>query len=185
MIERMIRAAKLDVNLFNEVEQDQTLTQEALTVVVLVAFVSGLGSFITGLMVGGGFGTAILGLIVGVILSVIGYFIWAFITYFIGVNVFKGTADYGEMLRTLGYAYTPNILGFFSFIPCAGMLIAFLGGIWALVAGVIAVREALDFDTTKAIITVIIGWIVMIILMAIVGGIVGAAGFGFAALTGR
>ena len=185
MLERMIRAAKLDATLFQEVEKDQTLTQEALTVVVLVAVVSGIGSFIGNLVFGRGFGGAVLGLVGGVILAIIGYFIWSFLTYFIGVNVFKGTAEYGELLRTIGYAYTPNVLGFFAFIPCLGQIIGLVGAIWALVAGVIAVREALNFDTTKAVLTVVIGWVVMLVLIAIVGSVLGIAGMGLTALTGR
>jgi len=89
------------------------------------------------------------------------------------VNLFHGTADYGELLRTIGYAYSPNVLGFFSFIPILGWLIALVGSIWALVAGVIAVRQALDFDTTKAVLTVVIGWVVMMIVAAIIAGIFG------------
>ena len=50
------------------------------------------------------------------------------------------------MLRTIGFAYTPNILGIFAFIPCLGRLISLVRAVWALAARVIAVRQALDFD---------------------------------------
>ncbi|HDN79501.1 MAG: hypothetical protein DRI61_02890 [Chloroflexi bacterium] len=183
MFERMIRAARLDVELFREVEADANLTQEALIVVILVSVLSGVGTFLNVLIGPRGFAAAILGLIIGIVLPIIGYFVWAFVTYIIGVNVFQGTADYGEMLRTIGYAYSPHALSFFKFIPCIGPLITLAGAIWSLVAGVVAIREALDFDTTKAIITVIIGWIVMLIIYGIVGAVLGVAGLGLTTLT--
>ena len=169
LLSRMIRAAKLEVDLYEEVEADTTATSQAITVVILVAIANGIGAAISFFVFGRGIGGLFRGLFLGPILSMIGYFIWAFLTYFIGVNVFGGTADYGEMLRTIGFAYTPNILGIFAFIPCLGGLISFVGAIWALVAGVIAVRQALDFDTAKAIMTCIIGWIVSLILTVVFG----------------
>jgi hypothetical protein len=51
-------------------------------------------------------------------------------------------------------------------------------GIWSLVAGVVALREAMDFDTGKAILTAIIAWIIMVVLFAIVSMILGIGAFG-------
>jgi hypothetical protein len=82
----------------------------------------------------------------------------------------------------LGYASGPRVLGVLSFIPCVGPLIGLVGAIWALVAGVIAVREALDFDTTKAILTVIIGWVAILVISAIVGTVLGVGAIGLGAV---
>ncbi len=172
MLQKMIRAAMLDVNLYEEVEADESLTTEAITVVVIVSVIAGLGGALADLFAGRP-GAMIMGLIGGIIMALVGYFVWSFVVYIVGVNLFHGTADYGELLRTIGYAYSPNVLGFFSFIPILGWLIALVGSIWALVAGVIAVRQALDFDTTKAVLTVVIGWVVMMIVAAIIAGIFG------------
>jgi len=103
--------------------------------------------------------------------AIVGWAIWAFLTYWIGTALFGGTATYGELLRTIGFAYTPNALGIFGFIPVLGGIIAFVGAVWALIAGIIAVRQALDFSTGKAIVTAIVGWIVLIIIYAILGAI--------------
>jgi len=180
MINRVVRAAMLDVDLYEEVEADSSLTQEALMVVILVSIASGIGSFLAGVLGGAGIGAALIGLIVGVVMGVLGYYIWAYITYFVGTNLFEGTADVGELLRTLGYASGPRVLGVLAFIPCLGPLAGLVGAIWALVAGVIAVRQALDFDTTKAILTVIIGWVIVLIITVVVGAVlgIGAAGLG-------
>jgi len=184
MLNRLIRAARLDVNLYEEVEANTGLTQEAITAVVIIAALSGLGSGLGSLIGGAGVGSFFLALIVGIVMSVVGYFIWAFLTYFIGVNLLKGTADYGELLRTLGYAYGPNVLGLLSFIPVIGPLLRLVGSIWALVCGVVAVRQALDFDTAKAVLTVIIGWVIMIVITIFIVAAVGIGAAGFGGLTG-
>ncbi len=184
MFNRMIRAAKLEVAFYNEVEADTSLNQEALMVVILVSVAAGIGSFLQGIILQGSIGAAIIGLIVSAVMGVVGYYIWAYITYFVGTNLFKGTADVGELLRTLGYASGPKLLSILVFIPCVGALLSLAGAIWSLVAGVIAVREALDFDTTKAVITVIIGWVIIVVLTLIVAGVLGVGAAGLGALSG-
>jgi hypothetical protein len=188
MINRMIRAAMLDVDFYEEVEADTSLTQEALMVIILVSIATGIGTFLGGI-IGGSIVGAIVGLIVVVIIGIINYYIWAYVTYFVGTNLFQGTADVGELLRTLGYASSPRVLGILGFIPCVGWLIALASGIWALVAAIVAVRQALDFDdTVKAIITVVIGWVIILIiqfvLFAILGTVFGIGAAGLGALGG-
>lgn len=183
MINRVIRAAMLDVDLYEEVEADTSLTQEALMVVILVSIAGGIGGFLGGI-VGGSIGAALVGLILTVVMGILGYYIWAYITYFVGTNLFEGTADVGELLRTLGYASGPRVLGILGFIPCLGPLVGLVGAVWALVAGVIAVRQALDFDTTKAVITVIIGWVIVFIITLVIGAVLGIGALGAGALTG-
>jgi hypothetical protein len=181
MFNRVTRAAMLDVGLYEEVEADTSLNQEALIVVILVSILSGIGGFLQGVL-NGDIGAALLALVVGVVLGVVSYYIWAYVTYFVGTNLFGGTADAGELLRVLGYASGPRVLGVLGFIPCVGGLASLVGAIWALVAGVIAVREALDFDTTKAVLTVIIGWVIVFAISLVVGLVFGVGAVGLGAL---
>jgi hypothetical protein len=182
LLSRAIRAARLDVTLYQEVEKDTSLNREALMVVIIATALAGLGALVGGIFTG--FGAALLAVAWTVIWGIVGYYIWAYLTWFIGTRLFQGTAEPGELLRTLGYATAPRALGVLSFIPCAGAIIGFLAGIWSLVAGVIAVREALNFDTGKAIITVVIGWVVVFLVGALVATILGVGAMGIGALTG-
>jgi len=50
-----------------------------------------------------------------------------------------------------------------------GGLISLVASIWALIAMVIAVRQALDFTTGRAILTCIVGWIVMVVILTAIG----------------
>jgi hypothetical protein len=102
--------------------------------------------------------------------QILGWLLWAGITYLIGTKIFAGTATWGELLRTLGFAQAPGILYLAALLPILGGTVRFVVGIWMLVAGVIAVRQALDFSTGKAVMTVLIGWLPMILVGLMLGG---------------
>jgi hypothetical protein len=176
LFNRIMRAAMLDKDFYKEVEADTSLNQEALMIVVVVSVISGIGSFIGGLWIGN-IGSALLALIVNAGLGVANYYIWSYVTHFIGTNMFAGDATPDELLRVLGYASAPRLLGLLGFIPCIGWLIALAGAIWALVAGFYGVREALDLDTTETLITVALGWLVVLVITLIVNGIFGFSRF--------
>ena len=169
LVSRMIRAAKLDVSLYEEVEIDPAATLQALTVVIIASVCSGIGSGLGTLTQKWDllqFGTD---LVVDSLLALLGWGIWSFITYFIGTRVFDGTATYKELLRCIGFSNALGVLNILSFIPVLDWLILFLTGIWSLIAMVVAVRQALDFSTGKAILTCIIGWVAIIIVLVVIG----------------
>ena len=149
IVDRMIGAARLDVDTYEEVEADQSATGQAALVVVIVAIASAIGSI----------GDGGIGIITGLLSAIVGWLLWAGITYVIGDKVFGGTATWGELLRTLGFAQAPGVLLVLGIIPLLGGLVHAAVGIWMLVAGIIAIRQALDFSTGRAILTAIIGWI--------------------------
>jgi hypothetical protein len=153
--ERMIGAAMLNVAIYEEVEHDQSATGQAAIVVVLAAIASAIGS------AGEGLGGALAGLVS----ALLGWLLWAGVTYFVGTRLFGGTATWGELLRTLGFAQAPRLLMVAAIIPILGWLVALVVGIWSIIAAVIAVRQALDVDTTKAVFTILVSLVVVIIIM--------------------
>src|SRR5215207_7499793 len=163
LLERMMRAARLDSQLFEEVEHDLNATSQAATVVGIVALCGGLGNGIA-MAMGGNTGIAIAAFIGGIVMAFISWVAWAYVTYFVGTSLFKGQATPGELLRTIGFAQTPGALNILAFVPFLGGIVGFVAGIWALVAGIIALRQALDISTGQAIITAIIGAIPMALL---------------------
>src|SRR6266404_3608773 len=94
MVNRMIRAARIEVPLYEEVEADLTATNQALLVVVIVAIASGIGSGIAG-----GSGGVVGRLIFGLVTALLGWAVWSYVVYFVGTRFFHGTATYGELLR--------------------------------------------------------------------------------------
>lgn len=172
LFERMMRAARLDVNLYEEVEADLTATSQAATVVGIVAVLGGIGAALAQIMAGNASG-AVLGFIGGVVMAFIGWIAWAYITFWVGTSIFKGTATPGEMLRTIGFAQTPGVLNVLAFVPVVGGIVGLVVFVWLIIAGVVAIRQALDISTGQAIITAIIGFIPMFVIYCIVGLIVG------------
>ncbi len=135
--DRMIRAAKLDVALYEEVEADKGAMGQAMGVVILSSVAAGIGTIST---------AGIKGLIFGTIVALLGWFIWAFLTYFIGTRLLpepQTKADHGELLRTIGFSSSPGVLRVLGIIPMLGAILNFVIGIWMLVAMIIAVRQAL------------------------------------------
>ena len=152
--ERMIRAAKLDVALYEEVEADKGAMGQAMGVVILSSVAAGIGTISA---------TGIKGLIFGTIAALLGWFIWAFLTYFIGTRLLpepQTKADYGELLRTIGFSSSPGLLRVLGIIPFFYGIIMLVTGIWMLVAMIIAVRQALDYKSTlRSVGVCLIGWI--------------------------
>jgi hypothetical protein len=181
----MLRAARIDTALYNEVEADTTATQQALTVVVLVALASGIGAALSGAFHQAGNGAVVGGLIGGIVSELVGWAVWSWFAYWVGTRLFGGTATYGELLRTLGFAYAPGVLLILRFIPFLGGLIAFVVAIWRLVTSYVATREALDLDNGRTIATIIVGFIAYLIVVGIIVAVLAAIGFSAAALTGN
>lgn len=158
--ERMIRAAKLDINLYEEVEADKEAMNQAIIVVVL----SGLAAGIGGLGVLG-----IKGLLLGTVASLGGWFIWAYITFIVGTKLLpepQTEADYGQLLRTIGFSSAPGLIRVLGIIPFLYGITTLAASIWMLVAMVIAVRQALDYKSTwRAVGVCVIGWIIHTIIM--------------------
>ena len=160
--DRIIRAAKLDVSLYEEVEADAGATGQAMWIVVLSSLAAGIGNIARG-----GFE----GLLLGAFLALVGWFVWAFLTYFIGTKFLpepKTHASYGELLRTIGFSSSPGLIRILGIIPVLGEVVFFFVSIWMLVAMVIAVRTALDYQSTfRAVMACAIGWIIQMVLFGL------------------
>jgi len=167
-LDRIVRAAKLDVNLYEEVEADKGAMSQAMGVVVLSSIAAGIGSI-------GQIG--IKGVIIGTITALIAWYVWAYITYFIGTKILpepQTKADHGELLRTIGFSSSPGLLRILAIIPGIGGIIFMITSVWMLVAMVIAVRQALDYQSTlRAVGVCIIGWVIQAIILTILFMVLG------------
>ena len=166
--DRMIRAAKLDVSLYEEVEADSEAMGQAMGVVVLSSLAAGIGSLSMG-----GLG----GIFLTTISALIGWFVWAWLIYFIGTQILpepQTECDIGQMLRTTGFSSAPGMIRIAGIVPGLGMFVFFVASIWMLVAMIIAVRQALDYQSTwRAVGVCLICWLiqtaVIVILMSLAG----------------
>jgi len=169
--DRILRAAKLDADLYEEVEADKSAMPQAMGVVVLSSVAAGIGASGMGVAGPGG-------ILMGIVLSLVGWYIWAFLTYFIGTKLLpepQTHADLGELLRTTGFSSSPGLIKILGIIPGLGTVVFSVASIWMLVAMVIAVRQALDYKSTwRAVGVCVIGWIIqtliLVLLFSFMGG---------------
>jgi hypothetical protein len=168
--DRIILAAKLNATLYEEVEADKGAMRQAMGVVVLSSIAAGVGS-----IGAGGFG----GILIGIIASLGGWYIWAYLTYFIGTKILpepQTKADLGELLRTIGFSSSPGLIRVFGIIPGLGGVVFSVASIWMLVAMVIAVRQALDYKSTLRTVGVCaIGWIIQSLILVLLFSVLGGA----------
>jgi hypothetical protein len=156
----MIRAAKLDVSLYEEVEADRDATGQAVSVVILSSLAMGVGSYSE---------VGMRGLIGGALVALVGWFAWALLTYWIGTRLLpepQTQADLGQMLRTTGFSSSPGVLRLFAVVPGLWSLVVYGTSVWMLAAMVVAVRQALDYKgTLRALSVCALGWLLQMIVL--------------------
>jgi hypothetical protein len=170
--ERIVGAIKLDSAVYDEIENDPESMGQAAGVVVLAAIAAGIGgsgSFGIGHLLGGALG------------SLLGWVVSTVVVWLVGVRFMHHTSDYPDLLRTLGFAAAPRIFLILGVLPLLGPLAVLVVGIWGLVAYVVAVRQALDVTTGRAVVVCIIAYLVAVAIAAVLvllGGMGGGAGPG-------
>jgi hypothetical protein len=170
--ERMIGASKLNAATYEEVEHDQSAMAQSAGVVVLSSLAAGIGSI--------AYAGVATGLLLGTLAALLGWLIWAFLTWLIGTKLLPEAsteADIGQLMRTIGFASAPGILRVLGIIPALGGLIVLLCNIWMLATMIVAVRQALDYSSTwRAVGVCLIGWVVLLVVQAVIIGLTGAPG---------
>jgi len=161
-MERMIRAAKLDVHLYEEVETDESAMGQAVTVVVLSSLAAGIGTIGR---VGWG------GILLGTIFALVGWFVWAYLSYLIGSKFLpepQTQVNLGQLLRTIGFSSSPGVIRVLGIVPGLSQLVFIVASIWMLVAMVIAVRQALDYQSTwRAVGVCAMGWVIQSLILVL------------------
>lgn len=160
--DRMLRAAKLEADVYEEVEADKEAMRQAMGVVVLSSLAAGIGVLAS---------QGVSGMLMGTLAALLSWYVWALLTFFIGTKLLPGPqtrADMGELLRTIGFSSAPGLIRVLGIIPFLRGIVFLVAGIWMLVAMVVAVRQALDYDSTlRAVGVCFIGWLIQVLLIAL------------------
>ena len=167
-LERLLGAARFDVKVFEEVEADRGATGQAMLVILLSSLAGGVGDPA---------GLGIIGVVVGFVADLLGWIIWAALIYVLGAKVFpekRTVSDVGELLRTTGFAAAPGLVRVLGFIPGAVLIVQIVATVWMLITMVIAVRQALDYTSTKrAILVCVAGWTVASVIAVVLASLYG------------
>ncbi len=164
-LNRFLGAASLDVALYREVAAEPRLLNQAWITVLIYAMLASWGSFGRAGAIGSN---------IGLITAVIGWYVWAFSTYFCATKWFRETSagaergDRKTVIRVMGFACAPGALRLLGIIPGLGLVALVVSSIWMVVAATVAVKAALDFESTaRAAGACIIGWIIGAILQGL------------------
>jgi len=160
--QRVVGALKLQAVTFEEVEHDTTATGQAAVVVLLASLSSGIAFIRYG---------GLTGVFSNAVWALVSWVFFAGLVWLIGTKIVPGRntqADLGQLLRTMGFANAPGLLAFIGVIPLLGWPIWFGIVLWTIAATVIAVRQALDYESTsRAVVTVVLAFVAALILTSI------------------
>jgi hypothetical protein len=186
LADRIIGAFTFRKGVYEEVEHDVNFTSTAWIIVVVVAFASSLGSGSSTDLVG-----RFIGSVVGTIFTVVGFAVATYVISWLGKTLFQADVSFDEMVRTLGLAYVWNVVGFIGILSiisetlsCLLAPVTFAAALLGLAAWFVAAREALDLDWVQTIVTVIVGWVVMLAVGFFATLVIGILGFGAGVLGG-
>jgi hypothetical protein len=157
-LNRFLGAALLDVKLYQEVAAEPRFLNQAWITVLIYAMLAAWGSFGRAGAVGSN---------IGMITAVIGWYVWAFSTYFCATRWFRETSaevergDRKTVIRVMGFACAPGAIRILGLLPGMGILVFVGATIWMIVAATIALKVAFNFESTaRAAGACIIGWII-------------------------
>ncbi len=166
--ERIIRAVRLDESLYEEVEADTGAMQQAMTVVILSSLAAGLG------LIGK---VGISGMLMGAISALASWFVWAYLTFLIGTKLLpepQTKADVSELMRTIGFSSSPGLIRVLAIIPGLSQIVILVASIWMLLAMIIAVKQALDYQSKlRALAVCLIGWVIQTAIIAFLFSVAG------------
>jgi hypothetical protein len=161
-LNRFLRAIKLDVGLFQEIIEDPKTFSQALIVVLIYSMTSAWGTFGR---------TGAVGNNIGMITTLLGWYVWAFSTYVVGARMLPeaGTEpDRKTILRVIGFACAPGIVRILGFIQGLGLVVILIALAWMVAAATVGVKQAMNYESTaRALGVCIIGLIISILFQLI------------------
>jgi hypothetical protein len=167
-VDRCLGAARLDRATYEEVEADASATGQAVLVVALAAIAAGIATFDQS-------GTP--GIVVGTIGSLVAWFLWAYIVWLVGTRLLPEAstqADVGQVVRTTGFSAAPGMLIVLAIIPAIAGIVGVVTNLWMLVAMVVALRHALDFQSTgRAVLVAVLGFVAYVAVFVLIAAIFG------------
>ena len=170
----LLRLARLDLTVFDDVKDDVSATVPTLTVAVVASFLSGLGSWLWWTFQDfpkGGGDVFVKSFLMGSILQVGVWFLWVYVAAMVLSKGLRVPADLNRMIRTMGLAFAPMGIAVL-------MLISFLTvpfGVIAVAATValtyVAIQAATDAQPQQVMLANIVGFLVFAVVLGILANI--------------
>jgi hypothetical protein len=186
LFDRILGALEFRRGIYAQVEEDASFTTTAWLLVIVSAFLNQLGSQASGNLI-----NWLISAVTGTITAVIGFAVAAYLMDWIGRTLFGADVSFDELVRTLGLAYIWSAVGvlgivarLFAPLNCLVAPTRLAAAILLVVAWFVAAREALDMEWGRTIVTVGLGWIVLVAIMIVTNVVLDLLGIGAGALGG-
>jgi hypothetical protein len=162
---RITGAALLNAAVYEDIEADRSATRQAVYVVALSSLAAGFGAM--GPLV------SFRSLVTFSLIALALWVVWAILTLQIGTRLLpapRTQADAGQLLRTIGFATAPGLLRVVGVIPGTTTVVFAVTAVWMLMAMIVAVRQALDYDNTaRAFAVCVVGWLLSVGMAIAIG----------------
>ncbi len=165
-LQRLVGAAALDRTIYEEVEADGRASVQAAATVLLSSVAAGVGSIGFG-------GNAAANVAFVSTIALLAWAAWALVIFEIGVRIMpqqQTQSNVGELMRTIGFATAPGFLRLLGIIPEVTIPVFALTAVWMLAAMIVAVRQALDYQSTaRAVAVCFLGWLLATAISVVLG----------------
>lgn len=169
ILNKILRLARLDTTVFDEVRDDVNELIPAMIVAGVSALLAGLGTFLFWQFHFDGVDGAFLRtFIMGGIFTALMYLVWVLIAYVVLVQVYKASADLQSLLRTMGYAALPLALVLLMFIPVIYPVFAIVPFALLFVMSIYAVQAVTNADSTQVVMANTAGMVVFTLVLSII-----------------
>ncbi len=170
VLNRIMRLARLDTTVFDEVKDDINETVPAIIVAAVSWLLAGIGAWLywtiaTDLEPENVFlNTVVLGTIFGAVL----YFAAIAIAYVIIVQMYKVQADIQSMIRTGGYAAIPMAASVLMLLPVLWPVFAIVPIALLFVMMIYAVQASTNAESSQVVVASLIGFAVMVLVLGFI-----------------
>lgn len=172
VLDKVMRLARLDTTVFDEVKDDLNETVPAVVIVAIASLIAGIGVWLWLLVeapsgVDVDFGNVLVNvLLLGTIFSVVLWAAWVAVTYVVLVQVYKENVDFQTLLRPMGYAAIPLVIAIFMVISGIAIAVGVVAmGLWFVFA-IYATQAASNASSDRVVVSTLAGFAVYSIVMA-------------------
>jgi hypothetical protein len=170
----LLRLARLDLTVFDDVKDDVSATVPTLTVAVVASFLSGLGSWLWWTFQDfpkGGGDVFVKSFLMGSILQVGVWFLWVYVAAMVLSKGLGVTADLNRLLRTMGLAFAPMGIAVLMLISFLAVPFGVIAIATTLALTYVAIQAATDAQPQQVMLANIVGFLVFAVVLGILANI--------------
>jgi hypothetical protein len=158
-VKQAVEIVKLNGKVAENVSKDKNATLMGILIIAIGSILASVASSIV-------LGNLNLSLIIfAPIISIIVYFIGIGVMHLLA-RLLGGKANYMEYFRAQSYSSVLSWLGILALIPLLGGIINFVVSIWGIVVSVVILENVHKLTRLKAIIVVVVPFLVLVLLVA-------------------